>query len=148
MHLITTPSGVYKDLLITPANVHDNVFLKELSKEDEHLSGYELIGDRAYLGKSTQLRLFEEVGLSLNVPYRRNQKDYKKYPKRLKIIRKRIETVFAQYCDEFMIRRNYAKRFSGFEIRILTKVLCKTFKQYWNFINGNEINRTKHSLAA
>jgi len=147
-HLIITSSGVFRDLLITPANVHDSFFLKELNKDDKHLNDFELLGDRAYLGKGTQLRLFEEVKLKLNVPYRRNQKDFKKYPYKLKIMRKNIETVFAQFCDEFLIRRNYAKRFLGFEIRLLTKVTCKTFKQYWNFIHGNSINKTKHSLVA
>ena len=146
-HLIIRSSGVFKDLLITPANIHDSSFLKELNETDEHLNGFELLGDRGYLGKGTQLRLFEEVKLKLNVPYRRNQKDFKKYPYKLKIIRKKIETVFSQFCDEFLIRRNYAKRFSGFEIRLLTKVTCKTFKQYWNFIHGKPINKTKHSLV-
>ena len=29
--------------------------------------------------------------------------------------RKRIETIFSQLCDQFMIRRNYAKTFDGFK---------------------------------
>jgi len=31
--------------------------------------------------------------------------------------RKRIETLFSQLCDQFMIRRNYAKSFQGFKTR-------------------------------
>lgn len=147
-HLIVSSSGVYKDFLITPANVHDTAFLKQLTEEDEHLKNSILLGDRGYIGKMTQLRLFEDLGLKLNIPYRRNQKDYKVYPFKLKIVRKKIETVFSQFCDEFMIRRNYAKRFNGFEIRLITKVACKTLKQLINFRNGNPVNRTKHSLAA
>lgn len=147
-HLIISSSGVYKDLLITPAHVHDTAFLKELDKDDEHLKGYNLLGDRGYIGRNTQLRLFAELDLKLNIPYRKNQKDFRKYPFKFKIMRKKIETVFAQFCDEFMIRRNYAKRFAGFEIRLLTKVTCKSVKQYLNFKNGKPINQTKHSLAA
>ena len=147
-HLITNESGVYRDLLITPASHHDNSYLKLLNARDYHLKGMNLIGDRGYLGKDTQLRLFADLGLKLNIPYRRDQKGYKEYPYKLKIIRKKIETVFSQYCDEFIIRRNYAKRFNDFEIRLLTKVTAKTVKQYINFLNNRPINQTKHSLAA
>ena len=128
--------------------MHDTAFLKQLTEEDEHLKNSVLLGDRGYIGKMTQLRLFGELGLKLNIPYRRNQKDYKEYPFKLKIVRKKIETVFSQFCDEFMIKRNYAKRANGFEIRLITKVACKTLKQLINFRNGNPVNRTKHSLAA
>jgi len=148
MHLITTGTGVFRDLLITPGSVHDTVFLKMLSKEDEHLIKRELIADRGYIGIVTQLRLFEELELQLDVPYRRNQKDYKRYSTIRKLQRKTIEVVFSQYCDEFDIRGNYAKRFGGFEIRIISKIAAKTFKQYWNYLNGNPINQTKHALAA
>ena len=148
MHVITTEKGVYRDLLITQASDHDTCFLKEVNQEDTHLSGRELIGDRGYVGQATQLRLFEQVGLQLQVPYRRNQKDYKRYDPAKRTKRKTIEVVFSQYCDEFHIRSNYAKRFSGFEIRIISKVAAKTFKQYWNYIHGRKINQTKHALAA
>lgn len=59
-----------------------------------------------------------------------------------------MEVIRSQYCDEYNIRQNYAKRFNGFEIRIINKVDAKTFKQYWNYLNGNPINQTKHALAA
>ncbi len=49
MHLITTETGVLRDLLFTPGSVRDTVFLKMLSKEDEHLSKRELIADRGYI---------------------------------------------------------------------------------------------------
>lgn len=148
LHLITTSTGIYRDMLLTGANVHDSFFLKEITGEDDHLRGHELLGDRGYLGKATQLRLFEEVQIKLDVPYRRNQKDYHKYDYAKKIKRKTIEVVFAQLCDEFSIRRNYAKSFDGLSARINSKLAAKTFKQYWNFIHHKPINRTKHSLAA
>jgi hypothetical protein len=148
MHLITTETGVYRDLLLTPGSTHDTAFLKQLDGEDDHLRGREILADRGYLGKATQLRLFQEVGIQLQVPYRRNQRDYKRYDVLKKRKRKTIEVIFSQYCDEFTIRHNYAKRFSGFEIRIISKIAAKTFKQNWNYINGNPINQTKHALAA
>ena len=148
MHVITTEAGVYRDLLLTSGSTHDTAFLKLLESNDDHLRGREILGDRGYIGKATQLRLFQEVGIQLHVPYRRNQKDYKKYDILKKRKRKTIEVVFSQFCDEFTIRSNYAKRFNGFEIRIISKITTKTFKQYWNYIHGMPINRTKHSLAA
>ena len=148
MHIITSETGVYRDLLISPASTHDSSFLKEITSEDTHLYGRTLIGDRGYIGHATQLRLFEDVGLKLDVPYRRNQRDFRKYDLNKRLKRKSIEVVFSQYCDEFHLRLNYAKRFSGFEIRILSKVAAKTFKQFWNFIHDRNINQTKHALAA
>jgi hypothetical protein len=148
LHLITTESGVYRDLLFTPGSAHDNNFLKIITDQDEHLSNRQLLGDRGYLGKATQLRLFQDVGIQLDIPFRRNQKDFKRYDKLKKRKRKTIEVIFSQYCDEYGIRINYAKRFNGFEIRIISKIAAKTFKQFWNFIHGNPINQTKHALAA
>jgi len=148
MHIITTESGVYRDLLITSGSTHDTAFLKQLDGQDDHLRGREILADRGYIGKDTQLRLFREIGVQLQVPYRRNQKDFKKYDVLKKRKRKTIEVVFSQFCDEYTIRSNYAKRFNGFEIRIVSKIAAKTFKQYWNYLHGRPINRTKHSLAA
>lgn len=148
MHLISSESGVYRDLLITPASSHDSIFAKAIGVEDKHLEGRTLLGDRAYISKATQLRLFEELRLQLNVPYRKNQNDFKTYDPEMRLKRKSIEVVFSQYCDEFQLRQNYAKRFEGFEIRIISKIAAKTFKQYWNFLNGRKLNQTKHALAA
>ncbi len=148
MHLITTTSGVYRDLLITSGNEHDSIFLKLLSKDDNHLRDHTLFGDRGYIGKVVQLRLYDELKLDLDVPYKINQKDFKEYSLDKKLKRRTIEVIFSEYCDEFNIRKNYAKRFNGFDIRIVTKIAAKTFKQYWNYIHGRPINQTKHALAA
>lgn len=147
-HLITTDKGVYKDLMVSSASVHDNYFLKILDEEKEHLRGYEMLGDRGYIGQAIQLNLFETLDLTLTVPYRRNQKDYVEYDYGKKIKRKTIEVCFSQFIDEFNMRRNYAKRFDGLFTRIVTKVTAKTFKQLVNLQNQKPINQTKHALAA
>jgi hypothetical protein len=148
LHLITTLSGVYKDFMITSASVHDSLYLKLINEQDTHLQGCTMLADRGYIGQAVQLSLFENCQIDLKIPYKCNQKEFKKYPHDLKIQRKTIEVVFAQYCDEFRIKVNYAKRFEGFFTRITTKLCAKTFKQYINLINGRPINQTKHSLAA
>src|SRR5690606_1099411 len=76
MHIITTSSGVYRDLLITSGSVHDSEFLRQITHTDQHLRNREMLCDRAYIGRVTQLRLFDEVQLNLTIPYRRNQKDF------------------------------------------------------------------------
>ncbi len=57
--------------------------------------------------------------------------------------RKRLETLFSQLCDQFMIRRNYAKSFQGFKTRILAKITTLTLIQ---FINKFDCNRPIHNL--
>lgn len=52
---------------------------------------------------------------------RRNQKEYKPQAYIFRKSRKRIETLFSQLCDQFMIRRNYAKSFDGFKNRYYQK---------------------------
>lgn len=146
LHLITCESGVFQECALMPANVHDITFLKSLNQT--HLNKCVLIGDRAYRSHPLQLSLFERFDIDLDVPYRRNQKDFQPYSNERKIQRKRIETTFAQYCDEFMLKRNYAKSTFGLQTRIYSKIGAMTFKQYWNFLHGNKISKTKHSLAA
>ena len=148
LHLITDESGVYVDMMLSAANVHDIEYLKLLQKDDIYLWGKTIVGDRAYISEYEQLRLFEELDLVVDVPYRRNQKDFKKYSYCNKIKRKTIETTFAQYVDEFVIRRNYAKSFDGVFTRLNCKIASKTLKQLWNLINGKNINHTKHAFAA
>lgn len=75
-----------------------------------------VLGDRGYLSESIQLDLFQTVNVKLETPKRMNQKNYKPQPY---IFRKRIETLFSQLCDQFMIRRNYAKSFQGFKTQII-----------------------------
>lgn len=88
-----------------------------------------------------------ERNIHVEVPYRANQ-HYKKpinYP--LKRIRKRIETVFSQLCNQFMIQRNYAKSFSAFRTRILAKVSGMTILQFLNkFVNNRPIGQIKYAL--
>ena len=79
---------------------------------------------------------------------RKNQIDYKEQSYIFKKSRKRIETLFSQLCDQFMIRRNYAKSFDGFKTRILSKITALTIIQYLNFfVFDREINKIKVNLA-
>src|SRR5690606_13798665 len=113
-------------------------YLKDIRTQ---ISDCTLIGDRGYLSADVQLNLFETLNIKLSTPMRSNQYDYKKQPYVFRKSRKRIETLFSQLCDQFMIRRNYAKSFEGFKTRILSKITALTTIQYINkFIFGRNIN--------
>lgn len=145
LHGVCSVSGVFQSLDITPASVHDVQYLKDINLQ---LSDCVLLGDMGYLSAQYQLNLFETVNINLQTPKRKNQKDYQKQPYIFRKSRKRIETLFAQLCDQFMIRRNYAKSFEGFRTRILSKISALTMIQYLNkFVFNRPINNLKLNLA-
>jgi hypothetical protein len=90
--------------------------------------------------------LFETANIKLETLMRMNQIGYKNsliYRKS----RKRIDTLFSQLCDQFMIRRNHAKPFQGFKIRILAKITALTLIQFINkFILERPINNIKTQI--
>ena len=106
-----------------------------------------LLGDRAYLSESIKLDLFKTVNVKLETPKRANQKDYKPQPYIFRKSRKRIETLFSQLFDQFIIRRNYAKSFQVFKTRILAKITALTLVQFINkFIFERPINNIKTQI--
>lgn len=102
-----------------------------------------LLGDKGYLSSEIQIDLFQSANIKLETPKRTHQKDYKPQFYLFKKYRKRIETLFSQLCDQFMIRRNYAKTFEGFKTRILAKITALTIIQ---FINKEYFNRKINNL--
>ena len=101
-----------------------------------------------YLSTSIQLNLFETANINLQTPKRKNQKDYKKQAYIFRKKRKRIETLFSQLCDQFLIRRNYAKFFDGFKTRIISKIASLTMIQYLNkFVFDRPIKNIKLNLS-
>ena len=144
LHAICSVSGVFQSVDLSPASVHDIHYLKDIR---EQISDCTLIGDKGYLSAKIQLDLFENCNIKLNTPMRINQHNYKKQPFIFRKSRKRIETLFSQLCDQFMIRRNYAKSFEGFKTRILSKITALTVIQYINkFIFNRNINNIKISI--
>ena len=144
LHGVCSISGVFHSLDITKAEVHDIHFLKNIKQQ---MSDCVVLGDRGYLSETIQLDLFQSVNIKLETPKRTNQKNYKKQPYIFRKTRKRIETLFSQLCDQFLIRRNYAKTFDGFKTRILAKITALTLVQYINkFIFDRPINNIKNQI--
>lgn len=145
LHAICSIKGVFQSFDLSPASVHDIHYLQDIKTQ---LSDCVLLGDKGYLSQTIQLDLFNEVKIELQTPKRKNQADYKPQYYQFKKYRKRIETLFSQLCDQFMIRRNYAKTFEGFKTRILAKITTLTTIQYINkFVLNRNMNNLKVNIV-
>lgn len=144
LHAVCSISGIFQSIDLSPASVHDIHYLKDIR---EQLSDCTLLGEKGYLSTEIQIDLFNYAHIELETPKRGNQKDYRPQFYLFKKQRKRIETLFSQLCDQFMIRRNYAKSFDGFKTRILAKITALTVVQFINkaYFNRN-INNLKVSI--
>lgn len=144
LHAVCSVDGVFKYFDLSPASVHDIHYLNDIKgqMEDCHI-----IGDRGYLSHPLQLDLFNTSNINLHTPMRKNQLNYKKLPWVYSKARKRIETLFSQLCDQFMIRRNYAKTFQGFATRIMAKITALTIIQWINHLENRNINNLKIKIA-
>jgi hypothetical protein len=144
IHAVCSVEGVFKSFDLSKASVHDIHYLKDIKNQ---FNDCVILGDKGYLSADYQLDLFTTKNIKLEIPMRKNQKNYKKQTYIFRKKRKRIETLFSQLCDQFMIRRNYAKSFSGFKTRILSKITAVTIIQYINkFIFDRNINNLKTSI--
>ena len=129
---------------LTQASVHDLKYVNDIGQDFFQCT---IIGDKGYLSAEVQLNLFESAYIRLEVPYRLNQKNWKPFYKPFGKVRKRVETDFSQFTDQFNIMRNYAKQHVGFFTRIISKVSAFTVSQYLNSINNRPIGRIKYALA-
>ncbi|WP_442879602.1 IS982 family transposase [Chryseobacterium sp.] len=144
LHAVCTIQGVFRSFDLSKASVHDIHYLHDV---ENLFSNVTILGDKGYLSKQIQIDLFNYHKIKLEVPMRKNQKDYKEQPYLLRKSRKRIETLFSQLCDQFNIRNNYAKTFQGFKTRILAKITALTVIQLINKQNNRNINNLKISIA-
>ena len=143
LHAVCGLGGVIHSFDLTKASVHDIHYLKNVKVD---YSNCTVIGDRGYISAQVQLDLFETANIRLEVPYRSNQKNRKPTFPAFAKARKRIETVFSQLCDQFMIIRNYAKDTDGLFARIIGKISALTILQYINYKNNKPIGRVKYAL--
>jgi len=87
--------------------------------------------------------LFETAHIRFECPYHLNQKSWGPTFIPFSKARKRIETLFSQLTDQFMVIRNYAKITNGLFTRIIGKISALTVSQYMNYMNGKSIGRIK-----
>ena len=145
LHLVTSVKGVFHSMDLSKASVHDIHYLNDVKYSG--LNNCTLIGDKGYLSKTYQADLFNTVRIDLKTPMRNNQQNKEQLEPVFRRFRKRIETLFAQLCDQFMLKRNYAKTIAGLSVRILTKFTAITCLQFINVNNNKPINHLKYALA-
>lgn len=143
LHAVCGIRGVIHSYGMTAASVHDLQYLNDVRWEYHDCM---MLGDKGYLSAEVQKNLFEVANISLEVPYRLNQKNWRPPAWAYKRFRKRIETVFSQLNDNLMMIRNYAKQPCGLFTRTAGKIAAMTFMQYVNFINYRPIGQIKYSL--
>lgn len=143
LHAVCRLSGFIHSFDLTKASVHDIHYLKDVKVD---YSNCTVIGDREYISAQVQLDLFETANIRLEVPDRTNQKKWKPTFPAFAKARKRIETLFSQLYDQFMIIRNYAKDTDGLFTRIVGKISALTILQYINYKNERPIGRVKYAL--
>ena len=127
LHALCGLTGVIHSYDQSKASVADLKYMKDVKLTYHDCSIY---GDKGYIGADIQLDLFETAHIRLECPYRVNQKDWK--PTFIPFVkaRKRIETLFSQLTDQFLVIRNYAKITNGLFARIISKISALTVLQY------------------
>lgn len=143
LHAVCGIRGVIHSFDMTAASVHDLHYLKDVRWEYHDCM---MLGDKGYLSAEIQKNLFEAANITLEVPYRLNQKNWRPPTWAYKRFRKRIETIFSQLNDNLMMIRNYAKQSCGLFTRMAGKIAAMTFMQYVNFVNHRPIGQIKYSL--
>jgi hypothetical protein len=144
LHVIIYDNGVVQQSGLTKGNVHDINFLKSIEKLPQRKM---LLGDRAYISNPLQASLFDDFNVELKVPFRSNQTDYKKHPKRYKTKRQMVETFFAQMCDQMNLRRNYSKSYEGLKTRLASKLSAMSILHWINHLNNRPLAQIKHALS-
>jgi len=145
LHALAGMNGAIDMYDLSAANVHDLHYLKDVQNRKQHCH---IIGDKAYDSIPLQFSLFEQNNIQLLSPARNYKDRYRPFPKHISRIRKRIETTFSKLCDQFNIKRNYAKSFNGIAARVIRKITAFTILQYINkIINNKPQNQIKHALA-
>lgn len=95
LHAVCTVQGVFRSFDISKASVHDIHYLNDVRLNFENVT---IMGDKGYLNKEIQLDLFTYQNIKLEIPMRKNQKDFTPQKYVYKKCRKRIETLFSQLC--------------------------------------------------
>jgi hypothetical protein len=145
LHLVTSVKGVFQAMDLSKASVHDIHYLNDIKHSG--LNNCILIGDKGYLSSAYQTDLFNTANINLKTPMRSNQQNKERFEPIFRRFRKRIETLFAQLCDQFMLKRNYAKSVTGLSVRIMTKFTAVICLQSFNIQNNKPLNHLKYALA-
>ena len=132
---LTTPDGVIVDFDLFAADVDEREAALDLLAGRHRLS---VLGDKGFLDGRRQAALYEEQGLLLLTPKRKNQKEQNapEWDARMNRARRLIETVFAQAKDAFGLERPGARSVWGILSRVIAKITGMTLAAECNRRQG------------
>ena len=145
LHVVCALEGYPVRYMLTSANTDDRKPVAELS---EGLPLWALIADKGYIGKNFTQQLFVETGLHIFTPSRSNAKN-PSIPRSLAISvfkrRRRIETFFSQFSDQFNFQRVRARSLWGLITRLNLKFLAFILSVFLNKIfRFSDLCKVKH----
>jgi hypothetical protein len=145
LHVVCDENAIIHSFDLTPASVHDVIYLKDVKYD---LNNCSLIGDRGYISTDYQTDLFTYNKINLSVPVRNNQIYKTKLSKVKQRKRKRSETLLSQLNGQFALNINFAKTFDGLDTRIISKFTALKMIQYLNlFVLNRNINNIKVNIS-
>lgn len=117
LHLQVTDQGLPMGYVVTEASCHDRIAAECVMTQIPH--PYNL-GDKVFISRDLQKRLYEEYQMALWTPSRKNQKHRpsKAWEKWIQQKRKVIETVFSVLVDQYRITEIRANSIIGFEVAL------------------------------
>lgn len=138
VHALLTLEGFITSFEITPASVDDREGLRDLISGQ---SGLVILGDKGYLGEAF-IQELKQQGICLMPLKRSNAKNNWSKPVRQLIfrLRRRIETVFSQLCEQLNAERVLAKSFIGLCTRLINKILAHNLCLILNHIFDKEFD--------
>lgn len=138
VHALLTLEGFITSFEITPASVDDREGLRDLISGR---SGLIILGDKGYLGEAF-IQELKQQGICLMPLKRSNAKNNWSKPVRQLIfrLRRRIETVFSQLCEQLNAERVLAKSFTGLCTRLINKILAHNLCLILNHLFDKEFD--------
>ncbi len=135
-HLVITGCGLISSLMITPANVEEHEPVEELVKGMKGI----LIGDKGFISKTLKGNL-EDMNIDLQTPLKKNMKDDRSpnFLRKIKSIRRLIETVIGQLDDRFHFNVVWARDFWHLVSRLSRKILAHTVGIFLNKQLGRSV---------
>lgn len=122
LHALVDPNGLIQSICLAPADEAEGDALEAMT---QGMTGV-VLGDRNYWEPDRQARL-RQRGIKVIAPYKHKTKDPNPdWSRALSPLRYRIETVFGQLTDRYLIKRVWAKQRWQFISRLLRCVLSHT----------------------
>ncbi len=135
LHLMVSPGGVIRALVLAPANLDDRQVLHELLAASPVVW---VLGDRGYVCQQLERELAEKGVRLVPIPKgERRQLVPEATRTDLKRWRKVIEVVYSQLTGRFGLKRHSAHTLSGLIARIISKVLAHTLLIWCNLLVGH-----------